>query len=158
MRTISLGGALLVIWLLLSGHYDALLIGFGVLSCALVAAIAARMDLVDREGHPIFLISRALRYWPWLVWEIVKANWDVARRALGYGLDISPTLLRVSASQKTDLGRVIYANSITLTPGTVSIDVDGGTILVHALSRDGAAALEEGEMDRRVTRMMGEAR
>ena len=158
MRTISLGGALLVIWLLLSGHYDALLIGFGVLSCALVAAIAARMGLVDREGHPISLISRALRYWPWLVWEIVKANWDVARRALGYGLDISPTLLRVSASQKTDLGRVIYANSITLTPGTVSIDVDGGTILVHALSRDGAAALEEGEMDRRVTRMMGEAR
>ena len=148
----------MVICLLLSGHYDALLIGFGVLSCALVAAIAARMDLVDREGHPIFLISRALRYWPLLVWEIVKANWDVARRALGYGLDISPTLLRVSASQKTDLGRVIYANSITLTPGTVSIDVDGGTILVHALSRDGAAALEEGEMDRRVTRMMGEAR
>ena len=158
MRTISLGGVLFVIWLLLSGHYDALLIGFGVLSCAMVAAIAARMDLVDREGHPIYLISRALRYWPWLVWEIVKANWDVARRALGPGLDISPTLLRVSASQKTDLGRVIYANSITLTPGTVSVDVEGGTILVHALSRDGAAALEEGEMDRRVTRMMGEAR
>ena len=82
----------------------------------------------------------------------------VGRRALGPGLDISPTLLRVSASQKTDLGRVIYANSITLTPGTVSVDVEGGTILVHALSRDGAAALEEGEMDRRVTRMMGEAR
>ena len=158
MRSISLGGALLVIWLLLSGHYDALLISFGVLSCALVTAIAVRMDLVDREGHPIYLIARALRYWPWLVWEIVKANWDVARRVLSPGPNISPTLVHVSASQKTDLGQVIYANSITLTPGTVSVDVAGGTILVHALSREGAAALQEGDMDRRVTHMMGEDR
>lgn len=154
-QAISLGAVLFGLWLLLSGHYTPLLLGFGVASCALVVLISARMDVVDREGHPIHLGPRALTYWPWLFVEIVKANIDVAKRIVDPKLPISPTMLRVKASQKTEVGRVIYANSITLTPGTVSVELEGDMIEVHALTAEGAASLEEGEMDRRVTAMEG---
>jgi multicomponent Na+:H+ antiporter subunit E len=115
------------------------------------------MDVVDREGHPIHLTFRAVSsYWPWLLWEIAKSNIDVARRVLDPALPISPTLVRLTPTQKSDLGLVVYANSITLTPGTITIDVEPGTLLVHAIARDGAVSLQGGDMDRRVTRMMGE--
>lgn len=155
VRAISLGAVLFGLWLMLSGHYTPLLLGFGVASCVLVVLISARMDVVDREGHPIHLGLRALTYWPWLLVEIVKANIDVAKRIVDPKLPISPTMVRVRASQKTEVGRVIYANSITLTPGTVSVELEDDMIEVHALTAEGAAALEEGEMDRRVTAMEG---
>jgi len=156
VHSLSLGAVLFIVWLLLSGHYDPLTLSYGVFSCALVVLITQRMDVIDREGHPIHLTWSALSYWPWLAWEIVKANIDVGRIVLAPSLPISPTLIRVGTSQKSDLGRVIYANSITLTPGTISVDVTGGEILVHALSREAARDLEGGTMDRRVTRMAGE--
>ena len=153
----SLGSVLFGTWLVLSGHYNPLLIGLGLASCAVVVFITHRMDVIDHEGHPIHLTWRALLYWPWLVVEIVKANFDVARRILPGGPAISPTMLRVRATQANDLGRVIFANSITLTPGTVSVELREGDILVHALSREAADGLAEGEMDRRVTKMSGGA-
>lgn len=155
-HSLSLGAVLFATWMLLSGHTEPLVVSFGVASCALVVLITQRMDVVDHEGHPIHLTWGALVYWPWLMWEIIKANWDVARCVLAPSLPISPTMIRVKASQKSDLGQAIYANSITLTPGTISVDVSGGEILVHALTRDGAKALETGEMDRRVSIMAGE--
>jgi multicomponent Na+:H+ antiporter subunit E len=156
IHSISLGAVLFGVWLLLSGHFEPLLIAFGLLSCVVVVAATSRMDVIDHEGHPIHLTWRALTYWPWLGWEIVKANWDVVKCVLSPSMPISPTLFRTRASQKSDLGLVIYANSITLTPGTISVDIADGTILVHALTKAGAAGVEEGTMDRRVTRMMGE--
>ena len=114
------------------------------------------MRVVDREGFPVHMTASALTYWPWLIWQIVLANIDVTRRVLSPGRAISPTLVRLKASQKSDVALVTYANSITLTPGTISVDVEPGEILVHALSRDGAEDLKGGEMDRRVTRMAGE--
>ena len=157
-HSISLGAVLFGVWLLLSGHYTPLLIFFGIVSCLLVLLATSRMEVIDREGHPVHLTWRALIYWPWLGWEILKANWDVVKLVLSPGMRITPTMIRVKASQKSDLGVVIYANSITLTPGTVSIDIGDGDILVHALSREGAEGVEEGTMDRRVTRMMGHHR
>ena len=71
-------------------------------------------------------------------------------------IKISPTMIRVRASQQTDLGQVIYANSITLTPGTISVDVANNEILVHALSENGARDLLGGKMDRRVSKMAGD--
>jgi multicomponent Na+:H+ antiporter subunit E len=153
---ISLTLVLFALWLLLSGHYVPLLLGLGALSALLVVTIALRMDVLDREGHPIHLRPKALLYWPWLGWEIVKSNVDVARRILSPTLPISPTVIRLKASQKSELGKVIYANSITLTPGTVSIDIDGDKIEVHALTREAAQALRTGDMDRRVTRFEGD--
>ncbi len=106
---------------------------------------------------PTHLLPRLLLYAPWLVWEVVKANIDVARRILTPSLPISPRMIKVKAGQQSDLGRVIYANSITLTPGTVSVDVEDDTILVHALTKEAADGVETGEMDRKVTRLEGGA-
>ena len=140
---------------MLSGIFEPLILILGVFSCALVVVIAVRMDVIDHEAVPVHLTFKVLLYWPWLLWEIVKANIDVTKRVLGFA-DISPTMVRIKATQKTDLGIVIFANSITLTPGTISIDVDEeGYILVHALSRDGTEGLEGGDMDRRVTELEG---
>lgn len=154
-RAVSLTVSLFVLWLLLSGHYDPLLLSLGAVSCMLVAWIAYRMDVADHEGHPIHLTWRVLLYWIWLFWEIIKSNIQVARLILAPRLAISPTVIKVKASQPDDLGHVTYANSITLTPGTVSIDVRNATIEVHAITREMAESLQTGEMDRRVTRMEG---
>jgi multicomponent Na+:H+ antiporter subunit E len=156
-HAVSLSVALFALWLLLSGHYEPLIIGLGAASCIFVALIALRMDVADREGHPVHLTWRSLIYWPWLAWEIVKSNIEVARLVLDPALPISPRVIKVKASQAEDLGRVIYANSITLTPGTVSIDVRRDTIEVHALTKSLAESLETGEMDRRVSDMAGGA-
>ena len=156
VHAFSLGVVLAIVWLLLSGHFEPLILALGLASCVVVVAITRRMDLIDHEGHPIHLTRRAVGYWLWLSWEVVKANIDVAKRVLAPKLNISPTMVRLTASQKSDLGLVIYANSITLTPGTVSVDVEPGEILVHALSRDAAEDLKGGEMDRRVEQVEGE--
>lgn len=155
MRALSLVVILLAFWLLLSGYFAPFLLTMGVASAVAVAMLGRRMDLVDHEGHPIHLSWRLILYWPWLFKEIAKSAWDVARIILSPRLPISPTLVRAKTSQKTTVGLVTYANSITLTPGTISVDVKKGEILVHALTRDGAAGLLEGEMDRRVTRFEG---
>ena len=155
LRAFSLSAVLFAIWLLLSGHYATLIVTFGVISALAVAAIAARMELVDREGHPLHLGWSAPGYWLWLMWQVIIANLDVARRILDPRLPISPTVIRLRAGQKTELGRVIYANSITLTPGTVTIDVEGDEFVVHAISQAAARALESGRMNRRVNRMEG---
>ena len=157
-RAVSLGLVLFAVWLLWSGHWPGLsdsgwlLTGLGAVSCFVVVWIARRMQLVDREGAPSEVTPRAqLVYAPWLIWEIVKANVDVARRILHPGLPIEPHVVRIRAGQKTDLGRVIYANSITLTPGTVTIGEHGSELTVHALTREAAEGLATGEMDRRVS-------
>ena len=155
LHTVSLTVALFILWLLLSGHYNGLLLSLGVISCIFVAWISHRMDVADHEGHPIHLSWRALLYWPWLLVEIVKSNWYIARLIVDRDLPISPRVIRTKASQVDDLGRVVYANSITLTPGTVSIDVRGGEIRVHAITKAMAEGVESGEMDRRVTQMEG---
>lgn len=150
IHTVSLFGILAAVWLVLSGHYTGLLLTLGALACVFVVYIAHRMDVIDRESHPLHLGHLLPAYWLWLGKEIVKANIDVTRRVLSPRLDISPELFTVPISQKTDLGRVIYANSITLTPGTVTIAVDDDTIQVHALSKAGADEIRAGGMDRRV--------
>ncbi len=157
VHAFSLSAALFVMWLLLSGHFEPLLLSLGVASCLFVAFIAHRMDVADREGHPVHLTWRSLTYWPWLAWEIVKSNIEVARLILDPRLPIDARCITVETSQKSDLGRVAYANSITLTPGTVSIFVRPDSIEVHALTPALAEGLESGEMDRRVTAMEGES-
>lgn len=155
---VSLGLTLFVLWLLLSGQYtfdSRLILALGLASCTFVVAIALRMKIADREGHPIHLLVPSLRYIPWLLWAIVKSNIDVTRCILNPRLPISPTLVKVKAGQQSELGQTIFANSITLTPGTVSLDVEEDEILVHALTRESAEEVADGEMDRRVTLLEG---
>jgi len=149
-HAINLGLFLFAIWVLLSGHYTPLMILFGVLSTLFVVFLATRADLIDRETQPVLIKLSVLFYWVWLGREIIKSNIDVTRCILSPGLPISPTVFTVRAGQKTELGRVTYANSITLVPGTVTMDVDKDVFTVHALTREAAADLKRGEMNRRV--------
>lgn len=154
-RSVSLFAVLYGVWLLLSGIWEPFFLISGAVASLLVVIVAQRMDVIDGEGHPIQLSWRALTYFPWLFWQIIKSNLDVARRIASPRLAIDPADGWVEASQKSTAGLVTFANSITLTPGTVSMTVHEDRIHVHALSKEGFADLAAGEMNRRVTQMEG---
>ena len=152
MQLLLLFVTLACLWLLLSGLFTPLMIGLGLLSCVLVITIAVRMELVGSAAYPNRIkIMGLLRYLMWLSYQIVMSNVDVSRRILMGRSAISPTVVRVPSTQRSRLAQVIYANSITLTPGTVSINVRDNEIRVHALTRESARSLLRGEMDRRVS-------
>ncbi|MGI9405508.1 MAG: Na+/H+ antiporter subunit E [Hyphomicrobiaceae bacterium] len=155
MRVVSLAVVLFVFWLLLSGHYTVFLTSLGAISAVFCAWVAVRMRVADAEGHPIQFQVGALTYWPWLVWEIAKSSWAVAGIVLRGRSAISPNLIKITASQKTQVGIATFGNSITLTPGTITVDVEGDEFTVHALTQGTADDLAEGTMDRRVVRMEG---
>ena len=152
-RSLILFVTLMIVWLLLSGHYNAALVTYGVLSCLGVVALMVHLHVLDEEALPTHLGFRALIYLPWLFKQIILSNLAVAKVILSPKLPIHPRILRVAASQKTHVGQVIYANSITLTPGTVTLDVRHGNFLVHALTTESAEGLLSGEMDRRVAHL-----
>ena len=157
IRVLSLAAVLFVFWLLLSGHFTPFLVISGAVSALLIAWLGVVLGYADEEGHAIELVPRGLLYWPWLVKEAAKSALDVATIVVNPSLPISPQLMRVKTSQKTAVGTTIYANSITLTPGTITVEVNrhDNELLVHALTRPAADGLAEGEMDRRVTVMEG---
>ena len=150
-HTISLFLTLATFWLINSGHYTMLVLLLGLASILLVLVIAHKMDVVDHESQPIHLTPRILIYYIWLLKEIITSNISVVKHIWFGSKSISPTLKRIKISQKTDIGKVIYANSITLTPGTVAIDLIDDEIIVHALIREDIDSLIAGDMDRRVT-------
>jgi multicomponent Na+:H+ antiporter subunit E len=151
LRAFGLGVLLFAFWLVLSGHFEPLLIGFGIGSTALVVYIAMRMDVVDEEGLPLNMGGRFWVYMPWLMKEILVANLHVAKIILTPSLPITPIVVRYRSSQETDLGKVIYANSITLTPGTITIGIYGQELEIHSLTWVDVDGREEDEMDQRVT-------
>jgi len=155
MLYLSLGLVLFSFWLLLSGHYTVITLTAAVFSVIVVVAMMARMKMIDREGHPVYLIKRVVGFHPWLALQILKSAWDVAKLILNPKLPISPTMVDVHGSQKTAVGIATYANSITLTPGTLTARLRGNDILVHAITREGAEEIQSGEMDRRVTQFEG---
>lgn len=126
-------------WLTLSGYFKPMLLILGVISIATVIAMTARMRLLDHETAPYLSIPRTLSYFVWLFAEIVKANVEVVRAVMSPNMEVSPTLVKVPLPQDTDIGRVMFANSITLTPGTVSVLMEDDHILVHALLEDMSA-------------------
>lgn len=156
LQVVSLVVTMSALWLLLSGYFtNSLLLGLGGVSVGLTLLLSLRMGVVDREGQPVHLAIRGFLYWPWLIKEIVVANVDVAKAILGQAGPIRPSVFKIKASQKSDLGKTIYANSITLTPGTVTIALDEDEMTIHALTSGAAEGLATGEMDRRVTNVEG---
>ena len=150
-HTIFLSLSLAVFWLLNSGHYTTLMLSLGAISIALVLYIAHRMDVVDHESQPLRLTFKLPGFYAWLIKEIILANLLVIKHIWLGNRSISPALKTIKSSQKTDIGKVIYANSITLTPGTVTVKLEGNEFMVHALLSKSIEELEAGEMDRRVT-------
>lgn len=152
-HTIFLSLSLATFWLLNSGHYGNLMLSLGVISIVLVLYIVHRMDVVDHESLPIHLTLKFPAYFAWLIKEIILANILVVKHIWLGNQSITPTLMTIKVSQKTDIGKVIYANSITLTPGTVTVDLKGDQFMVHALLHESIEDLQAGEMDRRVTEL-----
>ena len=145
--------ALTAFWLLLSGHFTGLLLTLGGLSVLLVVWLVRRMDLVDHEPSLLKPSYRVPGYLLWLLWCVVKSNIDLARRIWDPNLPIHPTWTRLDTNVTTPMEKALYANSITLTPGTLTTDVREDHFLVHSLSKESLAELRQGEMERRIKQL-----
>jgi multicomponent Na+:H+ antiporter subunit E len=156
LHGLSIVLSLFLFWLVLSGFFTPFLLAAGA-GCALaVTWLVRRMEAVDREAHPLHFTRATFTYWPWLLKEIALSAWRVTRIILDPRLPISPTLKRFKPSQTSTVGLVTHANSITLTPGTLTVEASRDEFLVHALTRENAEALAGSEMDARVRRLEGE--
>jgi multicomponent Na+:H+ antiporter subunit E len=145
-HTVSLGALLFMLWLGLSGQLSILMLSLGFASTLIVVYISHRMDTFDHEEYPAHLTILLLRFWLFLAREVIIANIDVLKRIFKPGKNISPQLFELPLTQKTVLSRVIYANAITMTPGTVSVKLNKKTITVHSLSMEAANDLRSGRM------------
>ncbi len=134
-RYFALAVVLAILWLLLSGFFDkTVLLVFGALTVLFSIALSHRAGMLDSEGIPTKVFPGILGYMVWLTFEIGKANLIVAKQV--FSPNLSPKMIRVKTDQKSDIGKVIFANSVTLTPGTVSVDLADGSLLIHALTED----------------------
>ena len=154
---LGLVAGLVILWLLLSGHYAPLTLALGAASCIFTVALCRRLGLVDAESVPIHLLPRLPGYVAWLGVQIARSNLDVAKRLLRGRSAISPQTVAIDTRTHDPLGQAILANSITLTPGTVTIGLEDGEAIVHALTREGAADIEAGTIAARVARLEGKA-
>ncbi len=155
--SVGLVCALFVFWILMSGYFTPFLLAAGLGSAIAITWFAHRMEVADREGQPLHLTPQAMSYTPWLLKEIVKAALGVSRIILDPRLPVSPTLARFRPSQQSTVGLVTHANSITLTPGTITVEAQHDEFLVHGLTREGALGTVDSEMDARVHRFEGGA-
>ena len=149
-RRLMLMIPLVAAWLLWSGIYKPLLLGLGIFSCVLTIFIKRRMDRFQTQVFVLQFGYRLVGFWLWLTKEVIKSSLDVARIILSPSLPISPQVVTIKASSNHPVDQATLANSITLTPGTLAIDVHEGEITVHALTKAGADELKKGEMDRRI--------
>ncbi len=148
LRIAALLSLLVIAWILWSGIYTPLLLGLGALSCVLSLYLAHRIGFFD-EVFSLQVIPRLPRYWSWLLLEITKSSFDVARIILCRQPPISPTVVEFEAAPPGPVGQAILGNSITLTPGTLTLDIYEGRLRVHCLTQAGANALLSGEFNRR---------
>lgn len=153
MKSFFLFFILFSLWLLMSGHYNVLIVSLGIISCAFCVYVAKRGKLIDDEGLPIFFMPRLLNYLIWLFKEILKSNLSTAKVIING--KVEPETFTVKTSQVTDVAKVTYANSITLTPGTVTTKIQKGVFEVHALNSDFGNDVRTNEMDKKVTWLEG---
>jgi multicomponent Na+:H+ antiporter subunit E len=150
VRILTLVLLLIAAWVLWSGYLKPLLLGLGALSCVLTVWIVRRMGYFDDETFAFHYDWRLLGFWLWLGREVVKSSIEVAQVVLRRRIDVEPQLVDIDGSALGPVDQALLGNSITLTPGTLTLDVHEGRLLVHALTQSGAAALRGGEMQRRV--------
>ena len=141
---------LFVLWFLLSGKIEPLFLGYGVVSCMLTSWLLTRLVYTRDDPLITFRPWALLTYSFWLLGQIIQSSLRVMYLILHPKLPISPGFYKIPATQKSRLGHVTYANSITLTPGTASVDLSDTHILVHSLEKQSVLDLSAGEMDRRV--------
>ncbi|MBC6441597.1 MAG: Na+/H+ antiporter subunit E [Rhodobacteraceae bacterium] len=152
VRTVLLALVLFGLWLLMSGVYKPLVIGLGAGSALAAACIVRRMARLDGyRAMEIFNPLRAFTYFLWLLKEIALSNIAVTKVILSGGATMRQNLFRVNNTQKTDLGAVVYANSITLTPGTLTVEIGPDHFWIHALAYDDSDIYALADMDAHIT-------
>ena len=149
-RILILALLLIAAWVLWSGYLKPLLLGLGALSCVLTIWVVRRMGYFDEENFAFHYDWRLLGFWGWLSREVVLSSIEVARIVLQRKVDVEPKIVDIDGSGLGPVDLALLGNSITLTPGTLTLDVHEGRLLVHALTPGGAAGLRDGEMQRRV--------
>lgn len=161
LRHLVLFLTLCAFWALLSGQLDwtqpsqRYLMISGLVSCALTTLLMWRVGFLEQEGNFLRIAFRQPPYLAWLLWQIIVSNWDVAIRVWKPKLDIEPSMIKVPYSLESELSVAIYANSITLTPGTVTVDIDPEKkeFLVHQLTPGGEGGLQP--MHNRIAKLEG---
>lgn len=155
MHLVKWSVLLALFWLLLSGIYQPLIIAFGVISVLIVIYVLKRMDETDSEPKSVATGFRIVRYFTWLTGQIIASSIHVSKLVWGNPKSLSPSLAKISVDEVPDKVRVLYANSITLTPGTLSVDIEDDEITVHALQAQSINELKEGDMEKKITSIWG---
>lgn len=144
---------LCLFWFLLSGHTSVLLLSLGLASVVLVVWLVSRMDRNDNAPFRMLFKLEFFSYLGWLFWQVIITNIDVARRIWDPSLPVQPSCRKIKVTLRDPLIKTIYANSITLTPGTVTTEVGEDYFVVHALNAESLDELEAGEMEERLARL-----
>ena len=152
-RKLILLFVLAAVWLLWSGLFEPQLLVLGLVSCVVTFLLVQRMGYLEDRIFALRYSFHLLGYLAWLIREVIRSSLDVSRIVLDPRLPISPRVLEIKATSEHPVDQVILANSITLTPGTLALDLHEGVIRVHTLTEAGARELVSGEMDRRVARI-----
>ncbi|WP_171022349.1 Na+/H+ antiporter subunit E [Thalassotalea litorea] len=147
---------LAIFWLLLSGYFKPLLLGFGLVSVALVVLLIWRMDKTDKEPQQLSFSLRFFRYIVWLIGQVVLSSLEVTKLVWGSSKKLSPATAKLPVTDIPEHSRVLYANSITMTPGTLSVDIDDDYVTVHALDEKSIKSLQQGEMASKIAKATGE--
>ncbi len=151
--------AMFIFWILLSGEFTFILITSGVVASLIAAYLShdifiGKADFKTETGR----IFKFIVYVPWLLWEIILANVEIAYLVLNPKPLVDPQLVRFKPDLKTDLGIVTLAHSITLTPGTVTVKANREEFVIHAIWQKSAEGIIDGEMQRKVKRIEGEVK
>lgn len=139
------GVGLIAVWYILSGKFDVVHFGTGVLASLAIAATVRTVDDGTRLRW-----GRVVRFVPWLLGQVIVSNLRVARAVLSPRLPIRPTLLEIPPGMAGERALALLGIAVTLTPGTLTVDVDGDRLRVHALDDRLADDVRAGEMCRRV--------
>lgn len=127
---------LAIFWIFLSGFFKPLLLSFGVISVALVVYVLHRMNKQDSQPNRLNFNLSFLRYILWLTGQIVSSSIEVTKLVWGSNKDLNPAIGKFPIKDIRKKSRVLYANSVTLTPGTLCVDIDDEHVTIHALEKD----------------------
>jgi multicomponent Na+:H+ antiporter subunit E len=136
---------LVVVWLLLSGIYEPLMLSFGAVSILISLWLTKRMLRIDQEQFTFFVTISLVKFLAQLFYKVIVSNYDVTLRVLGIR-PVESTFITIEVPFDNDVARVLYANAITLTPGSASIALSDHTLLVHTISEQGAQDLAQGDI------------
>lgn len=134
-----------MLWIIFNGQLTLEIAAFGIVISVLIVLFMCKFMDYSMKKELMFV-----RLWPWMIqygfillWEIVKANVDTAKFILNQKIEVEPQLIHFTSPLKTELGKVILANSITLTPGTITVSLENNEYTVHCLDRDYAGGMDD---------------